>query len=192
LPDFGTQRESEFRAVLRERLPEKTFAHVESVTDTIVSFHDKAGISLEQAVTAGLLHDVCKAVQKDDLREMAVRYGISEYLDVPNLLHGPVGAEFCRTELNITDDEVLDAIRYHTTGKVNWNPVGCALYIADFSEPRRPHPEAATAREMMDEKGFAETVHYVANTKTDYVRKNHEIDPNSEAFVSWIQTEYPI
>lgn len=163
-----------------------------SVAETMVSFHKKARIDIVQAVTAGLLHDVCKAVPKDDLREMAVEQGITEYLDVPNLLHGPVGAAYCRRELNIMDGDVLDAIRFHTTGRSDWNAVGCALYIADFSEPGRPHPEAAIAREMMDEQGFSQTLHYVVNTKTEHVRNTHTLDPNSEAFSAWIQAEYPL
>jgi HD superfamily phosphohydrolase YqeK len=90
------------------------------------------------------------------------------------------------------DEDVLDAIRFHTTGKSNWNAVGCALYIADFCEPGRPYPEAAFAHKMMTEQGFAPTLHFVAKTKTDHVRNIHDIDPNSEAFLRWIQTEYPV
>ena len=94
--------------------------------------------------------------------------------------------------MNIDDTDVLEAIRFHTTGTSNWNAVGCALYIADYSEPNRPHPQAATAREIMTNEGFASALHYVARSKTEHVRETHGLDSHSDAFLEWIRVEYPI
>lgn len=35
------------------------------------------------------------------------------------LLHGPVGAYIAQSEFGITDEELLNAIRFHTTGRAN-------------------------------------------------------------------------
>ena len=84
------------------------------------------------------------------LLEAAESYGIAIddlRRERPILLHGPVAAEESRRELGLGDDEVYDAIYWHTTGRAEWNPVGLALYFADFSEALRLRPEAAAAQD---------------------------------------------
>jgi len=189
--DFGTPRADEFIALLRERLPEKTYKHTLSVAHTILGAAPAAGISPEQAVSAGLLHDLCKAMKPEALTEKAQGYGIAQFLDVPNLLHGPVAAEECRRELGLLDEEVIDAIRWHTTGRADFGRVGQALFYADFSEPRRPHPQAAEARRILAERGFDAALRYVVEQKFHYMKKKYTPDPNSQAFEEWVRRRFP-
>ncbi len=189
--DFDTPRADEFIALLRERLPEKTYKHTLSVARTMLGAADAAGITAEQAVTAGLLHDLCKAMKPEALAEKAKGYGITQFLDVPNLLHGPVAAEECRRELDVRDEDVIDAIRWHTTGRAEFGRVGQALFYADFSEPRRPHPQAAEARRILEERGFDAALRYVVEQKFHYVKKKFTPDPNSQAFEEWVKRRFP-
>ena len=154
----------------------------------MLSAAEAAGISGEQAVTAALLHDLCKAMKPEALAERAKSYGITQFLDLPNLLHGPVAAEECRRELGVRDEEVIDAIRWHTTGRAEWGRVGQTLFYADFSEPRRPHPQAAEARRILAERGFDAALRYVVEQKFHYLKKkNFTPDPNSQAFEEWVK-----
>jgi len=189
--DFGTPRAEEFIALLRERLPEKTYKHTLSVARTMLDVAEAASIAPEQAVTAGLLHDLCKGMKPEALAEKARGFGITQYLDVPNLLHGPVAAEECRRELGVRDEEVIDAIRWHTTGRAEWGRVGQALFYADFSEPRRPHPQAAEARRILAERGFDAALRYVVEQKFHHVKKKFTPDPQSVAFESWVNRRTP-
>ena len=185
-----TARADEYRALLAERLPDKTFRHCVSVSEHMVSFADAAGIDPEQAMTAGLLHDLCKAMQGPDLIRAAERYEIAVtplHRKSPTLLHGPVAAEECRRDLGIEDTEVYDAIYWHTTGKADWNHVGLALYVADFSEPLRTMPEAAEARALLAHEGFEAALRFVAATKVAYVRERFTLDPDTEAFAKWVR-----
>jgi len=177
--------------LLRERLPEKTYKHTLSVARTMLGAADAAGITTEQAVTAGLLHDLCKAMKPEALAEKAMGYGITQFLDVPNLLHGPVAAEECHRELGVRDEDVIDAIRWHTTGRAEFSRVGQALFYADFSEPRRPHPQAAEARRILQERGFDAALRYVVEQKFHYVKKKFTPDPNSQAFEEWVKRRFP-
>ena len=185
--DFTTPRADEYLALLTGRLAEKTLRHVHSVAKFMLRIADEAGISDEQAVTVGLLHDLCKAYKKEELREKALFYGLTEHLDNPNLLHGPVAAEECRVELSIEDEAVLQAIAYHTTAKGHWNTVGCALYVADFAEPLRTRPEAQHARELLTTEGFSATLLYVAQTRLAYVREKFGVNEATEGFVQWLK-----
>lgn len=185
--NFTTPRADEYLALLTERLPEKTLRHVQSVATFLLTFAEEAGVTEEQAVTAGLLHDLCKAYGKDDLRVKAEGYGLRSHLDNPNLLHGPAAAAECRVDLGIADEDVLEAIAYHTTAKGDWNAVGCALYVADFAEPLRTRPEAEHARAVLTSEGYSATLMYVANTRLAYTRETFGCNEDTEAFVAWLK-----
>ncbi len=190
-PRFDTPRAAEFLVLARERLPEKTYRHTVSVAQMMLAAAPAAGIAPEQAVTAGLLHDLCKAMKPEALAERAKAYGITHFLDVPSLLHGPVAAEECRRELGVRDEEVIDAIRWHTTGRAGWGRVGQALFYADFSEPRRPHRQAAEARRILAERGFDAALRYTVEQKFHYVKAKFALDANSLAFEDWVKRQIP-
>lgn len=186
---FQTARANEYLALLGERLPDKILNHSVSVAEFMRSFAGGAGIADAQATTAGLLHDLCKAMQGEELLAGAQAYGLELtplQREKPALLHGPVAAEECRAILGIDDEEVLEAIRWHTTGRPNWGRVGLALYVADFAEPLRTIPEAAEARALLREKGFDAVVRFVADRKLGFVRERFTPDPMSEAFAEWL------
>ena len=186
---FEIARADEFLALLGARLPDKTLNHSISVAEFLRSFSDAAGITDEQATTAGLLHDLCKAMQADELLAGARTHGLELtplQREKPTLLHGPMAAEECRGDLGIDDEAVIEAIRWHTTGRPEWGRVGLALYVADFAEPLRTIPEAAEARTVLGEKGFDAAVRFVADRKLAYVRERFTPDPMSEAFADWL------
>lgn len=187
---FSVVRADEFLALLRDRLADKTYAHSVSVAEMMLSVADRAGISDEQAVSAGLLHDLCKAMQSDELAAAAAEYGITDDLDSPNLLHGPVAAEECRLKLGVEDADVIDAIRWHTTGRAGWSRVGQAMYFSDYSEPLRTHAGAAEARATLERDGFEVALLFVIENKLSHVRKRFTLHPSSEAFAEWAELEF--
>lgn len=192
MPAPEIARMEEFTALLRDRLPDKTLRHSLSVAEFMASVAERAGVEHERAVTAGLLHDLCKTMKPDALLERARAYGleISELQQKkPNLLHGPVAAEETRRVLGVADDEVYDAIRWHTTGRPKWGRLGMALYIADFSEPLRDFPEADEARRILLEHGFDAALCYVAEERWKHVQTLPHVDPTTKAFVSWLHSD---
>ena len=191
MPEYPIPQSDRILKLLRERLPDKTYNHVLSVADTMVDMTEQAGITPEQAASAGLLHDLCKAFKAEELRVRAERFGISDFLDTPNLLHGPVAAREAELELGIDDPDVLDAVHWHTTGRPDWSAVGLALYLADFSEPLRSHPQAVVARGIRADEGFIPAVRYAVEQKTENVRKRHGNSPLTEAFADWFARTYP-
>lgn len=186
-------RADEFTALLAGRVSQKTYSHCVSVAGHIVGFAGKAGVSEEDAATAGLLHDLCKAMKGRELLEAAEGYGIAPgdlHLIKPKLLHGPVAAEECARKLGLGQGDIYNAIYWHTTGKPEWNNLGLALYVADFSEPMRTLPEAAEARLLLREKSFRDAVLYVVEQKINYVRKRFTLDPMTAAFQKWVVNEW--
>ncbi|MEO2003890.1 MAG: hypothetical protein ABGY41_07295, partial [Candidatus Poribacteria bacterium] len=66
----------------------------------------------------------------------------------PAVLHGFLAAEMGRERFDVTED-CCDAVRAHTTGRVGMTDLDMILYAADFTEPSRPFPEAAIARDLV-------------------------------------------
>jgi predicted HD superfamily hydrolase involved in NAD metabolism len=69
----------------------------------------------------------------------------------PKLLHGPAAAELARQELGFDDEEVLEAVRAHTTGKPGMGPLALVLYVADKIEPARDYPSVGRLRTLARE-----------------------------------------
>ena len=69
----------------------------------------------------------------------------------PKLLHGPVAAELAKRELAVDDEEVLEAVRAHTTGKPELGPLALVLYVADKIEPARDYPSVERLRTLARE-----------------------------------------
>jgi HD superfamily phosphohydrolase YqeK len=189
VPITQTRRAKEFVHLLRNRVAGETASHCIFTAEFAASYADQAGITNDQAVTAGLLHDLWRGADDAALLEAAAKYGITvteaQGFQL-GLLHGPVAAEECRRELAIEDPEVYEAIYWHTTARPGFGRVGLALYVADFAEPSRRFPEAREARALLRAKGFHAALKYVATKKLEHVRTKPHVDPITEAFHAWL------
>jgi predicted HD superfamily hydrolase involved in NAD metabolism len=180
--------------LLRNRLSEKKVWHCLFVAKHLCSFAPALGIPEAQALAAGLLHDIGRALDGEEMLRRAEAYGlpVSEIeRKRPNLLHGPIAAEECRRELGIDDPEVYEAIYWHTTGKPGLGLLGRALYVADFSEPTRRYPEAAHTRELLETRGFTEALCYVAGMKAVFLERKKVVAPVSADFFRWLAEASP-
>ena len=127
----------------RERfasLPDKLQAHIFRVRDVGLALAGRHGIDEERAELAILGHDVARAAKKVEILRLADRFGMTT-LDIerraPVTPHGPVGAELLRHEDGLDDEEILSAVRWHTTGHQSLTPLGLLVFIADKLEPRK-------------------------------------------------------
>lgn len=108
-------------------------------------------ISIEKAQVAGLMHDYAKDLSDNEIRNLIKRYNITidQVIECQiNLAHGFVGAELLREECKIEDEEILDAIRYHTFGRENMSELDKLIYLADYLEPHRSFSGIDKLREM--------------------------------------------
>ncbi len=178
---------------MQKRLPDKKARHSLGAAEYLLSLAPKIGLDEEKAVTAGLLHDICRAYKDEKILRRAIEYGIPlteiEYAK-PNLLHGPVAAEESRRELGILDDDVYEAIYWHTTGRPGLGLLGLGLYLADFAEPHRKYEEADEARRLVEEEGFPKGLCYTARMKVHFFRDKHVAAPIAQEFLRWIEKEY--
>lgn len=151
------------------RMSERRFQHVLGVEETAIALAAKYGCSPEKASIAALTHDYAKERPDDEFRLVIKQEGYDpELLHYGNAIwHGIIGASFVERELGITDEEILQAIRVHTTGAAQMSLLDKIIYIADYIEPGRTFPGVQDAREIalvdLDAAVAFETKHTLAH-----------------------------
>jgi len=130
----------EIKLYLKENLIKKRHIHTLGVADIAKKLAKLNGISEEKAEIAGLAHDVAKNLSKGRMKEIMEENNII-LSDVEennsNLWHSIIAPIVAKDKLGIDDEEILDSIRWHTTGKEDMSILTKIIYIADMIEPDR-------------------------------------------------------
>ncbi len=172
----------EIQRYLSEKLTPERLDHVLSVQETAVVLALCHSADVWKTNLAALLHDVVKWMSDDQLYTAAARHEIE--LDpieklMPALLHAIVGVKYAIELFGVTDLEILEAIRNHTTGNASMGLITKLIYVADFAEPTREYKEAAQVRKLA-EMELDQAVHNVARYKIDFLlQKGWIIHPNT-------------
>lgn len=161
----------EIQRHLTEKLSPERFEHVISVQETAVALARCHNADLWKTSLAALLHDVAKWMSDDQLYNAVSLYKIE--LDpieqiMPALLHAIIGVKYAIDLFEITDLDILEAIRCHTTGSASMGLTAKLIYVADFAEPKREYKEAAQVR-LLAENDLDKAVHTVAQYKIEYL-----------------------
>ncbi len=128
------------RKDLEKELDTQRFEHSLGVEYTSACMAIVHGCDIYNARLAGLLHDCAKCIpdnEKISIMEKAGCPPLQEELDNHSLLHAKAGAILARDEYDIEDEDILNAIRFHTVGRPNMSLLEKIVYIADFIEPNR-------------------------------------------------------
>ncbi len=131
---------SKIKKYLRQELSEKRYRHSINVSKVAVELASKYGCDMHKSEIAGLVHDCTRKMSKDIQLQYIKRLGIE--LDdtckhVEELLHAISGVYVCRELFQIDDEEILLAVRYHTTGRADMTLLEKIIFVADFIEPLR-------------------------------------------------------
>lgn len=125
---------------LRKELDNKRYQHTMGVMYTSAALAMAHGQDMDRARLAGLLHDCAKCIPNKKKAKICKKHRIpvTSYEKAnPFLLHAKLGAYYARKKYGVEDEEILSAIRCHTTGKPNMTPLEQIVYIADYIEPMR-------------------------------------------------------
>lgn len=139
-----------YRAILREKLDEYRYVHSINVSETSAELARKYGADEKKAYEAGLLHDIMKNADKEETFALLEKYGV-ELTELekksPKLWHAIAGSVYCKYELEIDDEDVISAIRYHTTGRAGMTELEKVLFTADFISADRNYNGVEEMRE---------------------------------------------
>ena len=125
---------------MKEELTEDRYEHTIGVMYTAESLAMRYGVDMEKAAAAGLLHDCAKCIPNQQKLKLCKKHHIEvseQEKKNPSLLHAKLGAYLAKKCYGIDDEEILSAIRWHTTGKPEMSMLEIIIYVADYIEPNR-------------------------------------------------------
>ena len=125
---------------LSSQLPKKRYEHSVAVSYISSALAMRYGADIYKAELAGILHDCAKAYNNKELMILCKDAGIelsADELKSPAILHAVYGKYLAKKAYMMEDEEVLSAIRWHTTGKADMSLLEKIVYIADYIEPNR-------------------------------------------------------
>lgn len=159
--------EEEILALLKSRMKESRFVHSVNVAKRAAFLAEKYGADEEKAYFTGLVHDICKGIPEAEQLKIIEGAGIElseEAKASPSLWHSAAGAEYIRKELFVTDEDIINAVRFHTTGRRGMSMLEKVVYMADISSAERSYPDAEYTRKLTDhslEEGIAFAVRWI-------------------------------
>lgn len=174
------EREQALKLV-KVQLTEHRYQHTLGVMETAILLAEQYGEDAKKCELAGIFHDYAKFRPKEEMKEIILTQGIRKDLLDYNmeLWHAPVGAFLVEQEAGITDLEVLDAIRFHTSGRPGMNKLEKIIYLADYIEPGRHFPGVDEVRELAKVHLDKAVIKAVQNTIIFLLKKNQTIYPDT-------------
>lgn len=138
------------KRTLKENINENRYKHSIRVMETSEKLAEIYGVDILKAKIAGLLHDCAKYDSMDKILQETKNFGIildDIMLENRGIIHGELGYYIAKDKYNIEDEEILNAIRYHTIGRKNMTDLEKIIYLADMIEPKRNFPKVEEIRE---------------------------------------------
>ncbi|WP_075719651.1 bis(5'-nucleosyl)-tetraphosphatase (symmetrical) YqeK [Roseburia sp. 499] len=174
-------KRKEIEKQLKKELDKDRFTHTMGVMYTAAALAMAHGADMEQALYAGLLHDCAKCIPNDEKIVLCKKYQIpiSEAEEKsPFLLHAKLGAYYAEHKYAIQDNEILHAIKVHTTGEPGMNTLDKLIYIADYIEPNRDQAPNLTLIRKLAFENLDEAMKQILSDTLHYLQeKGGEIDP---------------
>jgi nicotinate-nucleotide adenylyltransferase len=167
----------DIREYIQHKYTEKRRKHTFQVEETAVKLGQVYGVDVDKIRTASLFHDLCRGMEQDKLNAYVKSFGLDDkYLNKPNLSHGKVGAKLMARDFGVTDQEILDAVSYHTTGRKGMNGLEKIIYLADAIEPDRDYPGVEKLRSIAFE-GLDQAVLLSLEQSISFVhKKGYDLD----------------
>lgn len=169
---------SKYIDYLKEHLNEHRFIHTMNVAEKSASLAKMYGADENKAYLCGLLHDICKNDSEEKMLQCFKKFGI--ILDdvqkcVPLLWHSIAGAVIIKEKFNINDIEIINAVRYHTTGRENMTKLDKIIYLADIISDDRDFDGVEELRKTANEDLDLAVFKCLQSSIRDILSKNRPV-----------------
>lgn len=150
---YCSLEEGALKALLQSLMKQSRYEHSLNVSERAAFLAEKYGADIEKARFAGLVHDICKGMTGEAQLAIIKEGGISldpDTIKSPALWHSIAGSVYIQKELSVTDEDVINAVRYHTTGRAGMTVLEKVVYIADLTGADRSYPDAGYVRRLAE------------------------------------------
>ncbi|MCF8563308.1 bis(5'-nucleosyl)-tetraphosphatase (symmetrical) YqeK [Alicyclobacillus tolerans] len=167
-------QESDIRERVRAEMSPERFSHTEGVVQVAGELAKKFGEDEHRARTAAWIHDIAREWPNEQQQQYAEKIEIpSGFALIPVLLHGPIAAHLAAEWFGISDQEIHNAIRYHTTGRIGMSNLEMIVCLADAIEPGRHYPGVDRIRELA-EKDLVRALAESFDSTISYLLERHQ------------------
>ncbi|MGL5123080.1 MAG: bis(5'-nucleosyl)-tetraphosphatase (symmetrical) YqeK [Fusobacteriaceae bacterium] len=167
---------------LKNIISKERYEHTIRVIEQGKIFAKKYNVLESKVEVAILLHDICKEMNNVELNKICKGKGFDEiqgYENSNEILHGFAASVYGKEKFGIKDEEILNAVKYHTIGRKNMNIIDKILYLSDAIESGRNYPAVRKIR-LASEGSIDEGILCEVENKIDYlIKKNVEIHINT-------------
>ncbi len=146
IKEKGLYKGGEIEKFVSSVLPLKRLVHTANVITTALAWAKRLNIPEEKVKVAGALHDVAKYLDYQDYKDFVLEKGI-----VKPVIHAFLGAFIAENVLNIKDKDIINAIKYHTSGRPNMSDLEKLIFVADMVEESRDYEGVNYLREIYRE-----------------------------------------
>ncbi|MDQ0269527.1 bis(5'-nucleosyl)-tetraphosphatase (symmetrical) YqeK [Cytobacillus purgationiresistens] len=165
--------------IVKEQLTDHRYKHTIGVMETAIWLAERYGADPKKAELAAIFHDYAKFHPKEQMKQRIIEEKMpSDLLEYSSeLWHAPVGAYFVEKLIGIQDEDILNAIKYHTSGRVGMTLLEKVVYLADYMEPGRHFPGVDEVRELAESDLHSALVKSVQNSIIFLLKKSQPVYP---------------
>lgn len=169
------------RRAMEKAQDEKRYEHTLGVAYTATALAMRYDVSLKDAEIAGLLHDCAKCMPDDKKIAFCEKHNI-QFSEIerknPYLLHAKVGSFLAMESYHISDNDIINAILNHTTGRPDMSTLEKIIFVADYIEPNRKQAPNLTQIRKLAFKDLDKALLWILKDTLCYLDSiDGEIDP---------------
>lgn len=175
--------------LIKTRLSEYRFHHSVCVAESAVALAKRFGADEEKARVAGILHDVMKEASLEEHLAECEKAGVQmSELELKNkkLHHQISGAAFVKCELGIEDEDIINAIRFHTTARENMSLLEQIIYLADYISDDRDYEDVDVMRRKVSQGLESGMLYAMRYTIVDLANHARPIHPDTVSAYNWV------
>ena len=172
---------------IKSNLKESRYIHSLGVEEMAVRLAEMHGADTDKAAFAGRYHDLAKNFDNETMDAYIRKYDLPEYLLGNNALaHSKVAAAILENEFGVDDEDVLNAVRYHTTARKDMSILEETIFVADVVEDNRTYSDLDYYQQLAYrdlDQACLEILEYTIGSLTT---KEKEIDKDTLEARNWV------
>ncbi len=168
-------------SLARERLSDRRYYHTQCVAKAARELAPRFGADPDRAELAGFLHDIFKEESDEVLLKTLGTSDIIGDKDLARkhaLWHAFAAAEYASRTLGM-DQDICDAIRYHTSGREGMTPLDRTLFLADYISEDRKYDDCVRVRKTAQIDVYEALLEGLRYTIEELLERNAVIDPRT-------------
>ena len=163
----------------------KRLLHSMNVCVTATRYAMRFGADPDKCALAGLLHDCAKELPEKQQIELSAKI-IHGYIPGKQILHSPAGAVYAKEHYGVEDQEVLDAIQFHTIGREVMTITDKIVYLADKIEPARHFDDLTEIRRLAEDDLDGALIECYCAIRESFAEKGQEIHEDTKKSLAYL------